>query len=181
MNNAAPEEIFDLVDAAGKVIGQAPRRLCHGDPALRHQAVHVLVFDRNGSLFLQKRSRHKDTAPGLWDTSVGGHLQPGESYEQAARRETLEELGFIPQSLRPAYRYEWATPRETELIQAFATRHAGPFQLQPEEIDEGRFWSPREIEAALDGPLFTPQFRLEYPRMKAWWQAHGETQPEQQP
>lgn len=166
------EEQFELVDAAGTVVGLAPRRLCHGNPALRHRAVHVLVFDDKGRLFLQKRSARKDTSPGLWDTSVGGHMQPGEQPEESARREFQEELGVIPGPLTPAYRYEWSTTYETELIIAFACRHEGPFQLQAEEIDEGRFWSDSEINAHLGQDLFTPQFEQEYPRMRAWWNEH---------
>ena len=174
VQNKKQEEWFEVVDAQGRVTGRARRSECHGNPALRHRAVHVLVFDPAGRLFLQKRSSTKDTAPGLWDTSVGGHLQPGESFEQAARREFAEELGGPVGELWPAYAYEWTTDHETELIQAFATVHAGPFRPDPEEIEEGRFWSGEEITVNLDGPLFTPQFRQEYPRMAAWWAAqHG--------
>lgn len=173
-----PEEQFELVDAEGTVVGLAPRRLCHGNPALRHRAVHVLVFDGTGRLFLQKRSARKDTAPGLWDTSVGGHMQPGEQPEEAAQREFKEELGVTPGPLTPAYRYEWSTTYETELIIAFACRHQGPFQLQVAEIDDGRFWSDTEINARLGRGLFTPQFEQEYPRMRAWWNQHlGELSP----
>ena len=172
MSHQPTEELFDIVDAEGRVIGQAPRRRCHGDPTLRHRAVHVLVFDRHGHLFLQKRSARKDTAPGLWDTSVGGHVQPGEAPPAAARREFAEELGVPPGVLHAAYAYEWATAYETELITAFATRHEGPFHLQPEEIDEGRFWAPEEIERTLAQGPFTPQFRQEFPRMRAWWREH---------
>jgi isopentenyldiphosphate isomerase len=167
-----PEEQFELVDTRGDVVGLAPRRLCHGNPALRHRAVHVLVFDGLGRLFLQKRSARKDTAPGLWDTSVGGHMQPGEQPEEAAGREFQEELGVPPGTLTPAYRYEWSTAYETELIIAFATRHEGPFFLQVEEIDEGRFWTTDEISAHLGRGLFTPQFEQEYPRMLTWWNEH---------
>ena len=169
------EEYFEIIDSRGRVVGQAPRRLCHGDPSLRHRAVHVLVFDRSGRLFLQKRSRHKDTAPGLWDTSVGGHMQPGEQPEESARREFQEELGATAGRLVPAYQYEWSTPFETEWILAYATRHEGPFRLQAEEIDEGRFWSQAEIAAQLDSGLFTPQLTKEFARMKEWWNKHGKT------
>lgn len=172
MTSPIPDEQFEIIDEAGRIIGTAPRRRCHGDPSLRHRAVHVLVFDHVGRLFLQKRSALKDTAPGLWDTSVGGHMQPGETPEQAARREFREELGAAPGRLHPAYTYEWSTSYETEVIIAFATRHEGPFQLPPEEIDEGRFWSATDIAAQLDRGLFTPQFRQEYARMRAWWDAH---------
>ncbi|HMO50289.1 MAG TPA: NUDIX domain-containing protein [Kiritimatiellia bacterium] len=159
-------EWFDLVNINGTVIGKAPRNVCHGHPGLMHQAVHVLVFDRMGRLFLQKRSPAKDVQPGKWDTSVGGHLHPGESPLAGAQREMLEELGVPPLALTPAYRYMWRSEIETELITAFYTRHEGPFHLDPGEIDEGRFWSPTEIEERLTSGIFTPQFEREYYRIR---------------
>lgn len=175
MINYQPDEVFDLVDDDGKIIGQAPRRRCHGDPSLRHRAVHVLVFDEGGRLFLQKRSTLKDTAPGLWDTSVGGHMQPGETPLESAQREFAEELGVPPSPMLPAYTYEWSTPFETELIHAFATLHAGPFTLATEEIEEGRFWDQAELESALTNGPFTPQLKKEFSRMKAWWAENSHT------
>lgn len=61
---------------------------------LLHRAVHVLVFDSEGRLWLQRRSAAKDTYPGLWTSSASGHVDPGEDYETAARRELQEELGL---------------------------------------------------------------------------------------
>jgi len=74
-----PDELFDLVNDDDKVIGQALRSACHGDPGLIHRAVHVLVFNSSGALLLQKRAPGKYIQPGKWDTSVGGHLALGES------------------------------------------------------------------------------------------------------
>ena len=79
-------EIFDIFDENDQLIGQAARSECHGNPALIHRVAHVLVFNSQGALILQKRSPHKDIQPGKWDTSVGGHLLPGESYEAGAYR-----------------------------------------------------------------------------------------------
>lgn len=162
------EEIFEIVDERGAVIGRAPRSRCHADPSLIHQAVHVLVFNRAGWLFLQKRSTGKDVAPGLWDTSVGGHMKPGERPDEAARREMQEELGKPPDALQFGYEYFWRSRIETELIRVFTTIDEGPFRLDPEELDDGRFWSFEEIEHHLSSGIFTPQFEHEFPRMKAW-------------
>ena len=156
------DELFEIVDESGKVFGLRPRRECHGNPALIHQAVHVLVFNRRGDLFLQKRALTKDIQPGKWDSSVGGHMQPGETPEQAARREAEEELGLHNTALRFAYQYLWRSPRETELIRTYVARSEGPFQLQAEEIDEGRFWSLAEIKAHLSKDCFTPNFEHEF-------------------
>lgn len=160
------EEWFDVVDLEGRVVSKATRSECHGNPSLIHQAVHVLVFNHAGALFLQQRSPRKDIQPGKWDTSVGGHLALGEAPREAAIREMTEELGVVPGDLYPAYRYLWKSPVETEWIVAFHTRHDGPFQLQAEELADGRFWSLEEIETQRNRDVFTPQFEQEFSRMK---------------
>lgn len=154
-------EIFDLVNERGEVIGQAPRRRCHGDPALLHRSIHVFVFNRAGHLFLQKRSAHKDIQPGKWDTSVGGHVDQGEGVEAAVTREMCEELGLIEQPVEFLHRYIWRTDVESELVHSYRCRNEGPFTLQPEEIDEGRFILPGELPRMLSEGLFTPNLAHE--------------------
>ncbi|MBN1269015.1 MAG: NUDIX domain-containing protein [Kiritimatiellae bacterium] len=159
-------ELFDLVDETGRRIGQATRRECHANPSLLHQAVHVLVFDGSGRLFLQKRSLRKDVQPGKWDTSVGGHVQPGEESRRAAARELKEELGIPVPRLEFLYAYTWRTDRESELVQTYRARADGPFRLHAGEIDEGRFWTMEEIEEHLGVGVFTPNFEHEFRRFQ---------------
>src|SRR5712671_919050 len=87
------EEIFDVVNQHDEVIGRETRREVHRQ-GLMHRAVHVLVFNRAGQVFLQKRSLRKDRQPGLWDSSASGHLDSGEDYDACAVRELREELGL---------------------------------------------------------------------------------------
>ena len=87
-------EMFQLVDRNGRPNGEASRGECHGNPRLIHLVVHLHLFDPLGRLFLQKRSTSKDTNPGLWDTSVGGHVAAGEDVMAALVREAREELGI---------------------------------------------------------------------------------------
>src|SRR5450432_314688 len=87
------EEFFDIVDARDEVIGRELRGVVHAR-GLWHRAIHVLIFDGAGRVFLQKRSKSKDTAPGLWDSSCSGHVDSGEDYDSAAQRELGEELGL---------------------------------------------------------------------------------------
>src|ERR1044071_4422509 len=87
------EEIFDVVNEAAEVIRRETRREVHRR-GLKHRAVHVLVFNSRGEIFLQKRSMAKDCFPGAWDSSASGHLDCGEEYDACAVREVREELGI---------------------------------------------------------------------------------------
>ena len=161
-----PNEIFDLYDAQEyRVIGRATRGECHGHPELVHAVARVHVLDPQGGLLMQRRSAAKDIAPGLWDTSVGGHLLPGEEAEAAARREMREELGVDAGELVFLHRFLMRSPIETEWVTSYATVHAGPFRRDPVEIDEVRFWTRAEIEAALGTGVLTSAFEDEYVRL----------------
>ena len=157
------EDLLDLVDADNTVIGTVPRSRVHGAPALRHRVVHVLVYDRRGRLLLQKRSSTKDIQPGMWDASVGGHLAAGESYLEAAVRETGEELGLAVAAagLSPVHEFVWRSAVETEHVASFRIEHGGPFRPHPEEVDAVRFWSPEELRGAAGSGVLTPMLEHE--------------------
>src|SRR5437764_14376788 len=87
------DEIFDVVDQKDRIIGREARAEVHRR-GLLHRAVHVLVFNSRGEIFLQKRSMSKDTFPGVWDSSASGHLDCGEDYDACALRELREEIGL---------------------------------------------------------------------------------------
>jgi len=162
------EEELEIVDEAGRVIGRALRSECHGNPALIHRTVHVLVFHTKGELLLQKRSEDKDIQPGKWDTSVGGHLDVGETYEEEAYREMAEELGIRDASLLPLYEYPMRNEIESENVRTYRCTYDGPITPDPKEISEARFWTSEEIERGLGSGRFTPNFEEEFKRYKAW-------------
>ena len=138
-------EIFDVVDAEDRVIRQEPRGVVHARD-LWHRAVHIFVFNAAGELFLQKRSPWKDKCPGKWDSSAAGHLDSGEDYAAAARRELTEELGVPPEEATAAGRLEevgrLAACEQTgwEFIRVFRFRHEGPFRWPAAEIEWGGFF-----------------------------------------
>ena len=96
------KERFPIVDEEGRVVGAATRGECHNGSKLLHPVVHLHVFNSRGEVYLQKRPEWKDIQPGKWDTSVGGHIDYGETPEQALVREVGEELGitdFVPERI----------------------------------------------------------------------------------
>lgn len=161
-------EIFDIVDEEDRVIGQAPRSRCHGDPSLIHRVAHVLVFDSAGRLLLQKRAMTKDIQPGRWDTSVGGHLDPGESYLAAARREMKEELGIHGMPLTFLYHSRIRNEIESENVATYLVHYDGAIRFSRDEIEAVRFWTAAEIEAALGSGVFTPNFEEEWSLYGRW-------------
>jgi len=155
-------EMLEIVDGEGKVIGLAPRSECHGNPALVHRVVHVIVVNGRGEILLQKRAPDKDIQPGKWDTSVGGHLDPGEDFDTAVRREMKEELGIDGVPLTRLYAYPMRNEVESENVTTYLCRYDGPVDFDPKEITEVRFWPVDEIEANLGSGIFTPNFEEEF-------------------
>lgn len=139
------EEIFDVVNERDEVIGQAPRSEVHRRK-LHHRAVHVLVFNARGELFLQKRSMKKDCYPGAWDSSASGHLDRGEDYDVCAVREVHEELGVqLPAVPRRLFKIDSCAETGQEFVWIYQCQHEGPFDLHPEEIERGGWFQPAEI------------------------------------
>ena len=161
-------EMFDIVDEEDCVIGQAPRSECHGNPALVHRVAHVLVFNRSGELLLQKRSENKDIQPGKWDTSVGGHLDPGEDYKQAAIREMREEVGLTDLPVTFLYKSQIRNDIESENVATYLVVSDEEIFFDPTEMSEVRYWSPDEINAQLGRGLFTPNFEQEWQMYLDW-------------
>ncbi len=158
---AAHGEYLVCVDADGRLLEPRLRSECHGNPALTHRVVHVLVTDASGRILAQKRSASKDIQPGKWDTSVGGHLDPGESPLDAARRECREELGIQPESFPPLHNYLWLSDLESEDVTTFLAQSEGPFGCAPDEIDRVAFFDFDTLERMAKSGELTPNFRYE--------------------
>jgi isopentenyl-diphosphate delta-isomerase type 1 len=139
------EEIFDIVNERDEVIGRLPRAQVHRE-GQRHRAVHILVFNARGEVFLQKRSMSKDTHPGAWDSSSSGHVDSGEDYDACAVRELREELGLVIES-SPARLFKVAACEETgqEFCWVYRLVSEGPFVLHPEEIERGEWFTPARV------------------------------------
>ena len=127
-----------MVDENDRLLGDAPRSEVHGNN-LRHRAVHLFIFNRQGELFLQKRSRWKDRHPLLWDSSAAGHVEAGEDYDETAARELEEELG-VKAELTRVVKLPCLEQTGWEFIWLYRGEHDGPFELARTEIEHGDFF-----------------------------------------
>lgn len=154
------QELSDVVDEHDVPIGTMEREVIHVNK-LRHRAVHVLIFNKKGELFLQKRSFWKENHPGLWCSSVAGHVCAGEDYPTAAKREVREEIG-VEVDLLPLCRLEASEETAQEFIECFYGFSEGPFVMEPYELETGAFFAPAVIQRWLAShpEEFTPVFKM---------------------
>jgi isopentenyldiphosphate isomerase len=128
-----------------EVIDHRPRSEVHRR-GLLHRAIHVLVFNSRGGIFLQKRSLTKDREPGKWDSSSSGHVDSGENYDACAVRELREEIGLIvPKTPEHLFKLDACEETDREFVRVYRCRADGPFQLHPGEIERGEWFAPEAV------------------------------------
>ena len=162
------EEFFDVINERDEVIDCRPRGEVHR-LGLRHRAVHVLVFNARGAIFLQKRSMKKDRQPGVWDSSASGHVDSGEDYDTAAVRELREEIGLLlAQPLERLFKIDACAATDQEFVWVYRCQSEGPFELNAEEIDSGGWFAPAKVSRWMaERPQdFAPAVLLIWNRLK---------------
>ena len=160
--HALENELFPVVDKMDRILRQTARSEVHGDN-LRHRAVHILIFNERGELYLQQRSRCKDRHPLLWDSSAAGHVMAGEGYDEAAKRELQEELGInVP--LKKVLKLSASPQTGQEFIWLYRGQLRGNIRPNRSEIESGAFLPPTTINGwvAARSENFAPGF------LKCW-------------
>ena len=160
------EEWLPIVNEEGGIIGKAPRSICHRGEKLLHPVVHLHVLNHQKHIYLQKRPMSKLVQPGKWDTAVGGHISFGETLEKALQREAWEEIGLTGFNARLIKTYRWDSDVESELVYMFVSHDFKSIHLHSDEVGEGRFWTPKQIDANIGKGIFTPNFEEEYQLLK---------------
>lgn len=141
-NPQKDDELFDVVDEQDNVLRQARRSEVHQNGWL-HRAVHIFVFNKRGHLLLQQRSRFKDVHPGVWDSSVAGHVDAGEDYAAAAVRELEEEMGISGVAPQPVATLDAREGTGWEHVRLFHAEYSGALKFPAAEI-EAAMWFPVE-------------------------------------
>jgi len=162
------DELLDVVDDNDEVVAVKRRGDIHAQ-GLMHRAVHILLFNSSGELFLQKRSMSKDEQPGKWDSSAAGHVDTGENYLDCACREIGEELGIVvDQPLQPLFKLPAMLRTGNEHCMVYQYFFDGPLVLQADEIDEGEWVDPETMDRRIADadPLLTDAISLIWQRYR---------------
>ena len=119
---------------------------------LWHRVVRVMVEDEDGHILIQKRNADKQLYPGCWDNSAAGHVDAGESYRQAAKRELHEEIGITPELLEVDY-YQAKGVFHGRKLNRFVrlykavVPHSTSFTIQKAELSEVKWVTLAELRA----------------------------------
>ena len=87
------DEYIDIVDEYGKPLGKSELKSVIHQKGYYHHTAHVWFYTQDGNILLSQRSAKKSICPLMWDVSVAGHIDAGETPKQAAIREIKEEIG----------------------------------------------------------------------------------------
>lgn len=152
------DEVFDLVNEDDEIVGQEFRGIVH-KKGLLHRAVYCWVFNSDGKLLLQKRSILKNIGPGQWDLSAAEHLQPNETYQQAAVRGLKEELNIsvtIDRLMGPVndtHRRELHQDEfhDVELVRSYVLKdYDGPVHFDDGEVEDAIWVELSALKSLVD-------------------------------
>lgn len=149
------DEIVQIVDRDNTPVGEVKRSIMRKQ-GLTHRASYILVFSSEKKLFVQKRTETKDIYPGYWDVAAGGVVLAREGYKHSAERELKEELGIHGIPLRFLFDHYFEAGDTRVWGHVFLCTHNGPFTLQREEVEYGRFLSIPEVLKLQEQEPFTP-------------------------
>ena len=134
-----------IVDKDDNPIGEAGLYEAH-EKGLIHRIVRIMVEDGKGNILLQKRSAQMKRWPHCWDNSVAGHVDSGEDYDVAAKRELFEELGIKNLRLTELGTYFTDKPLDNINLKRFNRVYKvkvskTPKVIDPDEVDEVKWFS----------------------------------------
>jgi isopentenyl-diphosphate Delta-isomerase len=155
-------EIIDIINMNDQVIGQATREDVYAKNHM-HRIVHIIVRDSAGRFLLQIRSATVKYRPLHWSTAAGGHVQTGETYEQAARRELEEEIGITQGELREVGKFFYQPSDLPKYLWVFEFITDADVALG-EEVASTQFFTPEEAHE-----LITTHDKI-HPELKFLWE-----------
>jgi isopentenyldiphosphate isomerase len=152
-------EILCVVNVRDELLRGERRKLVHTS-GLWHRGVHMFLFNEKDKLLVQLRSETKDKFAGRLDCSVSEHVRMGETYEEAAARGLVEELGLTTR-VKPLLHFRMNYgPNDNMVAKLFKGRFKGPVHYDSDEVAEVMFMTVDEQADLVTGKpeTMTPWF-----------------------
>lgn len=151
------DEMLDLFTADGKPAGVTIHRGDAIPAGLYPACADVWLLNSQGQLLLQLRDASKPNHPNQWCEAAGGAVQSGETPDEAARRETLEEIGFALDFSRGSKVFEYVGNHSLHHVYLFCQdADLTTLTLQPGEVSAVRYASPSELPAMVQSGEMVP-------------------------
>ena len=150
------DEIYDVVDEDDNIIGKSTREKVHKNKNLIHRSVMFFIFDKKGRIFVNQRTKNKEFFPEYWAITFGGHVNSGETYEEAVVRECKEEAGIEE---KPFFMgtLKVRLPQESENSKVFGFITDKKIKLDSFELKQGKFMTMEELKDILKKEKFLPE------------------------
>ncbi|HEU4480695.1 MAG TPA: NUDIX domain-containing protein [Actinomycetota bacterium] len=148
-------EWVDVVSDHDEVVGRTTREEVRARKLL-HRGVAVVCRNPNGEIFVHKRTDTKDVFPGYFDMFISGLVTSGETYEQAARRELMEELGIIGPIPQFLFKERYLGEDNPHWASVYEVEWDGPVVHDPDEIASGGFITLEELLSRMNDWRFVP-------------------------
>ncbi len=160
------KNLITIVDENDEPIGSATRSEAR-QKGLIHRIVRIMVENKSGMILLQKRSSQMETYPGCWDHSAAGHVDLGEGYLSAAKRELIEEIGIQVEKLQEIGSYFSDDRSGNQTIKRFnkvykTISESKPTKLQTSEVEEVKWFTLDEIKRLIKDSRDNVTDGLEY-------------------
>lgn len=141
-------EIIDIVDKNDQIIGTIERTPeWNANRPTIHRFVDVFVRLSDGRFLMQQRAASKSKKPLVFNSPAGGLVVTGQSYEQAAQKELMEELG-ITTPVKFVADFQDQSPETGELsafAKLFEVESDGPFTGWEKEAERLEIFTFEEL------------------------------------
>ena len=141
-------ELLDVIDENGNLTGEVMERGKIHELNLWHHHVFAWIMNNNGMILLQQRALSKKASPGKW-SRTGGHVDAGESCDEAIKREVFEEIGLVVERIKRFEIFKSLDPNEHYITYGyiiFTDKRENEFKLQKDEVNSVRYYSIEELE-----------------------------------
>jgi isopentenyldiphosphate isomerase/sugar phosphate isomerase/epimerase len=150
-----PDEVIAIVDINDRIIGKGRRKEIHENEKIHREVAGYIIKDNRALL-----QRRKDS--NRWDHSCAGHFPFEQSYENAIKRESKEELGVLLNFQEIGHEhlitnYGLVHDRFVKIFVTKTELELGKFLIDPKEVIEIKFFTVAELKELIKNEDITTE------------------------